>query len=65
MCIRDSHYTIPYLYGNQTVSLSMRYIVETSTLSYTFDRANVKDEYSSEEIGNLVSYLPVSYTHLY
>lgn len=57
---RTAHYTIPYLYGNQTVSLSMRYIVETSTLSYTFDRANVKDEYSSEEIGNLVSYLQPS-----
>ncbi len=57
---RTAHYTIPYLYGNQTVTLSMRYIVETATLSYTFDRANVKDEYSSEEIGHLVSYLQPS-----
>ena len=38
---RTAHYTIPYLYGNQSTTISMRYIIQTSTLSYTFDQANV------------------------
>lgn len=57
---RTAHYTIPYLYGNQSTTISMRYIIQTSTLSYTFDQANVKDEYSSEEMGSLINYLQPS-----
>ena len=32
-CLLYTSYTIPYLYGNQSTTISMRYIIQTSTLS--------------------------------
>ncbi len=57
---RTAHYTIPYLYGNQSVTISMRYIVQNATLSYTFDQANVADEYSDAELDSIGYYLLAS-----
>jgi transglutaminase-like putative cysteine protease len=54
---RVAHYLIPYLYGNQSVTLSQRYVLDVSSLSYTFDRSNVADAYLDEEIAPLVNYL--------
>jgi len=51
---RVAVYTLPYIYGSQTVILSQRYIVNASTLNYTFDRSNVADNYTDAELTALV-----------
>ncbi|NLF79708.1 MAG: hypothetical protein GX572_00785 [Clostridia bacterium] len=54
---RIAHYIIPYLYGNQSLTLSQRYVLNSSSLSYIFDRSNVADAYLDAEIAPLAIYL--------
>jgi transglutaminase-like putative cysteine protease len=54
---RIATYTIPYIYGNQSVTLIQRYIVNASTLNYTFDRSNVADIYTDTELAALVGFM--------
>lgn len=54
---RTAHYSIPYLYGNQSITLSQRYVLDVSSLSYAYDRSNVADSYLDAEIAPLAIYL--------
>ncbi len=53
---RTAVYTLDHIYGNQSVTLSQRYIINVSSLNYTFDRTNVPDEYTASEASLLNEY---------
>ncbi len=54
---RIAEYTIPYIYGNQSVSLIQRFAINVSTLGYHVNRANTADSYSQNELNELSQYL--------
>lgn len=54
---RIAEYIIPYIYGNQSITLTQRYAVEISSQNYKVNRSNVADSYSQQELADLAAYL--------
>ena len=54
---RNAVYTFDYLYGNQSIKLTQRFVINVSAMSYQFDRTNIPDQYSAEELPALSNYL--------
>ena len=54
---RRAVYRLDHIDGNQTVTLSQRFIMDVDGLNYTFDRSAVEDYYTPEETAVLNRYL--------
>ena len=53
---RFAVYNIPSIISGGTIIFQQKYVIELSTASYTFDRAAVKEEYSSVEMSIRYAY---------